>query len=202
MNNRIFVGNVSFQCTKEEFTKCFSSMEGFKESFMATKYNSVLSRGYGVVTFDTEENAKKLLDKHIYLFDRELKFSIFVDKENNTKSTYEKSYKFYIAHPKSDTDVNTLKELFNDCGNINVFYTKTDIKGQQYSIIGFTTDVREEVLNKKFTYDGLNLVVLPFKRRTNRYNNNNYNNYNQPRYRSYRGFNNHTHYEKSDNNKQ
>ena len=166
---------------------CFSVMEGFVDSNMATKYNSPLSRGYGVVTFDTETNAQKLLEKNITLFDRELRFSIYDDKRNvnNTEKKYEKSYKIYVAHPTSDINEETLRNIFSPYGTINVLYTKTDVKGQQYSIIGFVErESLDKVLNIKLIYDGVEMVIRPFKRR-NRRQYNNYNNNDGNNYRSY-----------------
>jgi len=175
-NSKIFVGNVSFQCTKDDFQKCFAVMDGYVDSNMATKYNSLLSRGYGVITFDTEENAKKMLDKNISLYDRELRFNVYEDrsKSSNTNSTsdgekkYEKSFKIYVAHPVNELDDDTLKNVFNQFGTINVFYTKTDVKGQKYSIIGFTErDPIHNALNTDIIYENVNVLVRPFKRRNN-----------------------------------
>ena len=169
-NNKIFVKNVSFQCTKEDFQKCFSVMQGYVDSFMATKYNSVLSKGFGVITFDSEEIAKKMLNKNISLFDRELQFNLFESNKNNAngEKKYEKSFKIYVAHPSDDMADDELKNVFAQFGTVNVFYTKTDVKGQKYSIIGFTEKKPvHDVLDAEIAHDNKNVLVRPFKRRNN-----------------------------------
>ena len=176
MSNKIFVGNVSFKCTQDDFRKCFSLMDGYLDSTLVTRYNSVLSKGYGTITFDTEENAHKMLDKHISLLDRELRFSIFEDKpkgnkDRNNGGDHEKTYKIYVAFPSNDMDEESLKEVFTQFGTINVFYTKTDTMGRKYSIIGFTEqDPVNNILDSQIVYDGKDVLVRPFKRR-NRFNN-------------------------------
>ena len=30
LSNKVFVGNVPFQCTRDEFQECFKSLEGFE----------------------------------------------------------------------------------------------------------------------------------------------------------------------------
>ena len=48
---KIFVGNVPFQCSKEEFTDCFNKYKGFLDADIVNRFNSENCRGFGFVTF-------------------------------------------------------------------------------------------------------------------------------------------------------
>lgn len=74
---KIFVGNVPFQCSQSEFSKCFDLFPGFIKAEIVYKQNLNLSRGFGFVTFDTKNNAMILLDNstQIQCKDRTLRFT-------------------------------------------------------------------------------------------------------------------------------
>lgn len=74
--NKVFVGNVPFQCTIEEFRDLFKNMDGFIDADIIKRHKSKLSRGFGFVIFDTEQHAEALINREdINLNDRTLRFS-------------------------------------------------------------------------------------------------------------------------------
>ena len=117
---KIFVGNVPFDCSKDEFSECFKNMAGFikaeiiyKNSASVTK----ISRGFGFVTFETPEHAKILLDdydKNCIMFkDRKLRFTQYVPNiENNLQPQFgnKSENSLQICH-----NLHTKKQyMFND----------------------------------------------------------------------------------------
>lgn len=83
---KIFVGNVPFQCNQNEFAKCFEKMQGFVKAEIVCKSDMTVSRGFGFLTFDTKENARKIIGNNSIMFkDRLLRFTEYI----HTKDTRE-----------------------------------------------------------------------------------------------------------------
>lgn len=81
--SKIFVGNVPFQCSQSEFSECFEKMDGFIKAEIVCKCNMEISRGFGFVTFDSPENAKKIIGNNsIQCKDRILRFTEYGSNEN------------------------------------------------------------------------------------------------------------------------
>lgn len=79
---KLFVGNVPFSCTKEEFEECFRNREGFLECDIVTNNNnSSMTRGFGFVVVDTDDNAEKLLNEEIYMGERNLRLANYQNVE-------------------------------------------------------------------------------------------------------------------------
>ena len=92
--NKVFVGNVPFQCTKEEFIDCFKDQSGFIDADIIRRYRSKLSRGFGFVIFKSQEQANTLIGRtDIVLKDRVLRFSTYSD--DNTRER-KKTYQIFI----------------------------------------------------------------------------------------------------------
>ena len=84
MSCKIFVGNVPFDCTLDDFTNCFVKIDGFIKGDIITKHNMEQSRGFGFVTIDTRENANKLLKNNsLSLKGRFLRFTDYVTNDGS-----------------------------------------------------------------------------------------------------------------------
>lgn len=93
---KIFVGNVPFQCTREEFIDCFKNLEGFVTADIIRRYRSKLSRGFGFVVFSDKPSADKLLNgSAVMLKDRVLRFSVY-----DTSIKTEMSDDTYMSSPE------------------------------------------------------------------------------------------------------
>ena len=57
MNNRIYVGNVSWTATTEDLTEAFSFYGAVKEAKIITDKETGKSRGFAFVTFEDEKAA-------------------------------------------------------------------------------------------------------------------------------------------------
>jgi len=98
---KIFVGNVPYQCTQEEFEKCFEHIEGYVRAELITIYkdtenseemanllsSSHTSRGFGFITIKSYYNAEKLKMRNDIIFKgRVLRFTQYHDDDNMKKN--------------------------------------------------------------------------------------------------------------------
>lgn len=85
---KIFVGNVPYQCTQEEFARCFQNIDGFIKAEIITVYKTNMSRGFGFVTMRSLYDAENLKQRDDILFKgRALRFTSY--QNENSKPVME-----------------------------------------------------------------------------------------------------------------
>lgn len=116
--NKVFVGNVPYQCTREEFQDCFKDMEGFVNADIIRRYKSKLTRGFGFVVFETREQADNIMKNDtIQLKDRILRFSEYsFDKTDKIKE--DKVYQVFVNNLKAGTTEKQFNDALSHYGNI------------------------------------------------------------------------------------
>jgi RNA recognition motif-containing protein len=125
---KIFVGNVPFQCSNEEFKECFEDVHGFVDAEIVNRHNSEYSRGFGFVTIDTVENAKLLLKRNDIIFkDRVLRFTEYNFNDKIKTVIDDKNYIFVKNVPK-DTKREDLINVFKQFGEVGACFLTTNIK--------------------------------------------------------------------------
>lgn len=126
---KIFVGNVPFQCTKEEFEECFKHLEGFIGAEIINRFNSSFSRGFGFVTFNSEKNALSALNlKGVIFKDRILRLSEY-NFEGNTKMSDQEHKNFiFIKNVPLEMTRDDIYGYFIKYGNVTRCFLNTDIK--------------------------------------------------------------------------
>ena len=63
MGNKIYVGNLPFSVTEKELKELFGPFGEITEAVMISDKFSGRSKGFGFVTFATDESAKKAVDE-------------------------------------------------------------------------------------------------------------------------------------------
>jgi RNA recognition motif-containing protein len=160
---KLFVGNISFNATPEDFTNYFKSYEGFKNAKLMVKFRSNLSRGFGFLTFDSKETADKVFNSDIVFKDQQLRFSVYVERK--------KQYTGYIKYIDQSLTEDDLKTAL---GTSPTFITLRKNKfGGQYAVITYDSfDDYKKAKESKFLLNNTEHVVLPYrKRQMNRHNN-------------------------------
>lgn len=180
---KIFVSNVSYQATDEDFVRCFGGTDGLTSATILKRYNSIYSKGYGILEFNDKTNRDKIMESRIELLGRLLKFSYYDENKRNNDG---RIYKIFVLHPTNDTTDDFLKKVFSKYGEIKLCYTRTDYKGHKYSIIGFgTKEILDKILKSNITVGNLNIIVRPFKRKQFNKTNKEYINQNKKYYNPY-----------------
>ena len=105
-NSKIFVGNVPYHCTKQDFDACFRNFDGYINSDIKNRTGTDISRGFGFVLFNNNENAKKILDKPILLKGRKLRISEYGLHKRVI------IYSLYVYNLSTNTTLDELKKTF------------------------------------------------------------------------------------------
>jgi RNA recognition motif-containing protein len=109
--NKVFVGNVPYNCSEEEFNACFSNINGFISSELVNKNNPYATdtRGFGFVLLDSIENINKLIETEIKLKGRTLRFSRY---SNDDKEIINNNYIQICNIPSSFTKYDILNMFY------------------------------------------------------------------------------------------
>lgn len=110
--NKVFVGNVPYNCTEEEFINCFINVDGFISCELVIKSNPniTLTRGFGFVLLDSDDNINKLFQTNIKLKGRLLRFTRYSHDEEKDIITNN-----YIQ-------INNIPSYFTRNDILNIFY--------------------------------------------------------------------------------
>jgi RNA recognition motif-containing protein len=97
---KIFVGNVPYQCTQEEFEKCFQNIDGFIKAEIITMYKTNMSRGFGFITMRSIYDAENLKHRDDILFKgRVLRFTNYQSDTHVSSSENLNNYIFVDGIP-------------------------------------------------------------------------------------------------------
>lgn len=164
LGNKVFVGNVPFQCTTEEFKECFENLEGFVTADIIRRHHSKLSRGFGFVVFDTEEQANGLLNETgINLRDRVFRFSSYL-QDSVPKKKEAGSFQVYVNNLEVGTTSENLKEAFNDYDDLTTCVVNSTSRNTTGVVTFESYDSFKSVLNNPPTLGENTLQVKPFRK--------------------------------------
>lgn len=158
--HKIFVGNIPFQCTNEEFNECFKHIEGVIKAEIIYKPYTMISRGFGFITFDSNENAQNmLLQNNIFLKDRLLRFTEYESKLVKYKDNIPenlikfKQNNFIMIKNLIDIDRNDLYNEFDKYGHIGRYFIACDRKTgvlKNYGVVEiFNNELFDTLINMK-----------------------------------------------------
>jgi RNA recognition motif-containing protein len=164
LGSKVFVGNVPYQCTRDEFKECFLQLDGFIMADIIRRHKSKLSRGFGFVVFDTENNAKKLLDVgEINLKNRTLRFSEY-EKSVNQEQPQDKSYQIFVKDLDDDVTHEKLRRILeNDSFDIvSCFVTLKNDK--MFGIVNLDNyETYAKILKNPPVINGKKMNLTPYK---------------------------------------
>lgn len=167
-SNKIFVGNIPFDCQKDEFFDMFKDEEGFVNAYLVINYhNDKSNKGFGYVKLNNYQNAKRLMERKIILGDRELLFEEYKLKSEDTKS---KKFKLFIRGiPENNTadefisKLNLMEDI--NIGSIKLNRNKQDNKptGTGVLFIDDYNDMKKLLDQKEIYLDNKLLNVYPYR---------------------------------------
>ena len=185
--HKLFVGNVPFKCSHDEFNEIFENEKGYVKSELIYRPKSTLTRGFGFVEFKTEEELVSVLDKQFNLNSRELRVTKY-SSENKPKYDERSSYKLFVRN-LGDTSLEDFENFFTGYGNVSKCYLLPNRETGETRGLGVVEfndkECFKKVLQEKTMELNNNLVsVYPFKNKQQYKNNKRVNTSNKSVYRN------------------
>lgn len=164
--HKVFVGNVPFKCTSEEFAECFKALDGYRTADVVRFSHNNASRGFGFVSFETKEQADALLgeNENIELLGRKLRISPY---EYEQKALV---YHVFVRDVPTDWSDDQVKNALEEFGEVTSVVLNRNREDQQLTgsgVVGFAN--KESMLQaltarEKVVSDDVTLSVYPFRR--------------------------------------
>jgi len=163
--NRVFVSNVSFDCSSEDFFNKFKLLDGFVDAKLYRRYKSSLSKGFGYVEFNNKSYADKLLNSSdMTLNDRPLKFS-----EYNKSEDVAVKFKAVANNLDPFWNLENVTDLLKDFDVTVSFRNKYN--GNGIAILVFNDQNQfNKALESNFTLDNHSFKIESTKRNREKYN--------------------------------
>jgi len=157
---KIFVGNIPFDATSKEFTKCFEDTEGYVSA------DIIESRGFGFVTYKSKSFCENVINKNnSYIRNRRLRLSLY---DQPKKTIQEKIYIKLKNINQTITREEIKKEFDNFCKTGKCFIERNRETGDflDTGIIElFDKDVAQQLLDlgSIMMPDSSELLLSPYK---------------------------------------
>ena len=120
LEKKVFVGNISYHTIQSELEHTLEHLEGYVKCDLAMKYNSNLCRGFGFITFVSNECVSHFLnsDPTIILKNRKLRFCEYTTMTDKNL--------LFIKNLPSDLSSVELKTIFQNYGKIGICFINTN----------------------------------------------------------------------------
>ena len=164
MDCKIFVGNVPFDCTSNEFKDCFKDINGYISADL------INLRGFGFVVLQNKSQRDYIISNNIFFIkNRKLRLSKY---DNQTKDTVEKSSFIKLENiSKNITRDDIYQEFKNFCKVGKCFIDTNRVTGERLST-GLVEIFDVEVLHQLLTLcsilmkDNSEIILKPFTQNT------------------------------------
>jgi RNA recognition motif-containing protein len=170
MDCKIFVGNVPFDCTNQEFRDCFKNIDGYICADL------ISMRGFGFVQVSTNLQRNSVLaSNNFFLKNRKLRLSPY---ENNTKEKIEKSSYIKLENISPNITRDDIVNEFSNLCDIGKCFIDMNRETGEHLSTGLVEVFDAEVLHQLLSLgnmimkDNSELILKPFsaqikKRKTN-----------------------------------
>lgn len=165
---KIFVGNVPYHCTQQEFIECFQSVPGFLNAEIITVHKTNISRGFGFVSVKNFECAEELKKRNdIILKGRNLRFTPYLhDSEKRSFDGYS-NYVFVDGIGENKTN-KWLKNVFSQYEPIGRCFVSVNQDTGEKKYNGVVEILDDEkyrlILNKRFhQINGITIETSRYK---------------------------------------
>jgi RNA recognition motif-containing protein len=163
MEHKLFVGNIPFNCSLDNFRNAFKNRKGY---IVADLINNSSSRCFGFVVFKDKENIEELLNKNdVFIGDRKLRLTRY----NNTNKKESINYIKLSNIPESITSED-IKNEFKNYSEIGKCFIEMDRLNGKYKNTGIIeildSDIYEKLLKIESIY--INDIPIDMKRYINK----------------------------------
>merc|ERR1712127_166544 len=154
VGTKIYVGNLNFDTTMEDLKAAFAEYGEVKDTFIPTDYDGN-ARGFGFIQMD-EENALTAIEElnGTELDGRTLNVNKSLPKGQKASP---KQVKLYVGNLSWGTEVEVLRELYEEYGTVVDCYIPVDRETGQHRGFAFVTMEPDDALRAADETDGYEL---------------------------------------------
>jgi len=181
---KIYVGNVSFETTKEQLVESFEEYGTVSDCYVPLDSNTGMMRGFAFIRMPNEEEANKAIEgwNGEVLGGRVIEVSVSLPRgqappRRNRNKPPPNQTKIYVGNLPFETEADELTELFQDFGTVLDCYMPEDRmtgRGRGFGFISMPKEDAEGAIEELdgFEFGGRMLRVneaMPISRRNNQY---------------------------------
>jgi len=155
---KIYVGNVSFETTKEQLVECFEQYGTVSDCYVPLDSNTGMMRGFAFIRMPNEEESNKAIESlnGEMLGGRDIEVSVSLPRgqappRRNRNRQPPNQTKIYVGNLPFETDADELTELFQDFGIVNDCYMPEDRmtgRGRGFGFISMPTEDAEGAIEE------------------------------------------------------
>jgi len=155
---KIYVGNVSFETTKEQLVECFEQYGTVSDCYVPLDSNTGMMRGFAFIRMPNEEESNKAIESlnGEMLGGRDIEVSVSLPRgqappRRNRNRQPPNQTKIYVGNLPFETDADELTELFQDFGTVNDCYMPEDRmtgRGRGFGFISMPTEDAEGAIEE------------------------------------------------------
>ncbi|XP_076812850.1 heterogeneous nuclear ribonucleoprotein A1-like [Clavelina lepadiformis] len=154
-SRKLFLGGISLDTTDEGMREYFAKYGNITDCVVIRDQQSGRSKGFGFVTFETEEEADECMKERPHTLDgRTIDAKRAVSREESTKpGAHVQVKKIFVGGIQEGCDENTLRQYFGQFGTITACEIPRDKQTDQRKKFGFVTfndfDVTDKLVAKR-----------------------------------------------------
>lgn len=163
MEHKLFVGNIPFDCSLDDFRNAFKKRKGY---ITADLINNSSSRCFGFAVFRSKENIEELINNNdVFIKDRKLRLTRYNQKKES--NNYIKLKNIPLTIKAED-----IKNEFENYSEIGKCFIEMDRLSGEYKDTGIIeildSDIYEKLLKMESIY--INDIPIEMSRYTNTIN--------------------------------
>jgi RNA recognition motif-containing protein len=144
MEHKLFVGNIPYECTKNDFKNIFKKYKGYKSADLINDNNKC----FGFVIFENKNSLEDvLLSNNVFIKDRKLRLTRYNDKNKETNNYIK------LSNIPSKITVDDIREEFENYSEVGKCFIDMDRITGKYKSTGIVEILESDIYNQLIDLD-------------------------------------------------
>ena len=152
MEYKLFVGNIPFNCSSEEFKNAFKKRKGYVTADLINNSNS---RCFGFVVLKNKENVEELINKNdVFIKDRKLRLTRYTQKKESVNY-------IRLSNIPLSIKADDIKKEFENYSNIGKCFIEMDRLSGIYKDTGIIEIIDSDIYEKLLKMESIYINDIP-----------------------------------------
>lgn len=152
MEHKLFVGNIPFDCSLDDFRNAFKKRKGY---VTADLINNSSSRCFGFVVLKNKENVDELINKNdVFIKDRKLRLTRYNNKKETTN--YIK-----LSNIPTEIKIDDIKKEFENYSDVGKCFIEMDRLTGIYKDTGIIEIIDSDIYEKLLKMESIYINDIP-----------------------------------------